>query len=137
VSSKGFDATIVSPYPVSGGGNRSAGVGGGVGWIALLALFAAVFLRFFGWLGAAGICDSGGLKSGGHMPGGGPPRNMSGLAIPKLFIILINVMVHTLRDFLLLILFFLSSSQQRIVSFFFVVAAVAVVVVVVSFGSML
>lgn len=50
VSSKGFDATIVSPYPVGGGGSRSCGEGVGVGCdateFALLALDA--FLRFFG-----------------------------------------------------------------------------------------
>lgn len=48
VSSNGFDATMVSPYPDSGGGSKSAGVGGGVGWIVLFAADAAVFRRFFG-----------------------------------------------------------------------------------------
>lgn len=54
--------------------------------MALLAADAAVFLLFLGLLGAGGICVSaGGLKSGGHMPG--PPRYMSGLAMPRLFIV--------------------------------------------------
>lgn len=75
---------------MSGGGSRSAGVGGGVGWIALFAADAAVFLRFLGLLGAGGICVSaGGLKSGGHIPG--PPRYISGLAIPRLFMIFLLI----------------------------------------------
>lgn len=93
VSSKGFDATIVSPYPVRGGGRRSAGVGGGVGCIALLAAFAAVFLLFFGLLGAGACVSDGGLKSGGHIPG--PPRYMSGRAIPRLFIVMWWILLQT------------------------------------------
>lgn len=56
-----------------------------MGWIALLAADAAVFLLFLGWLGAGGWVSAGGLKSGGHIPG--PPRYISGLAMPRLFMI--------------------------------------------------
>lgn len=72
-SSKGFDATIVSPYPVRGGGRRSCAVGGGCGGVKALLAFD-VFLRFFGLLGAGagGVGVSiGGLKSGGPNPGPG------------------------------------------------------------------
>jgi hypothetical protein len=72
----------VSPYPESGGGRRSAGVGGAAGGgIALLAL-AAVFRLFFGLLGALGIC----VSAGGGLKSGGQERYMSDcLAIPFIF----------------------------------------------------
>jgi hypothetical protein len=86
VSSNGFDAIIVSPYPLSGGGNKSNGVGGGCGGIA----FAFdVFRRFFGLLGADGMCcdcSDGDLKSGGHKPDCGIRY-----AIPKLWAIIFEI----------------------------------------------
>lgn len=72
-SSKGFEATMVSPYPVKGGGSRSCAVGGGCGGVNALFAFE-VFLRFLGLLGAGagGVGVSiGGLKSGGPRPGPG------------------------------------------------------------------
>lgn len=86
MSSKGFDATIVSPYPVSGGGSKSCGDGGGCEGNGLAGALD-VFRRFFGLLGAEVSCDDseGGLKSGGHIPG---PGNLYG-AIPKLCVILL------------------------------------------------
>lgn len=50
MSSKGLDATIVSPYPVGTGGARSCGecVGWGCEAIEFALLALEVFLRFFG-----------------------------------------------------------------------------------------
>lgn len=93
LSSKGFDATIVSPKPlIGGGGSRSCGVGGGCDNIALAAFAAAfafdVFRRFFGLLGAdmmfSDSVGGGGLKSGGQIPG---PGSRYG-AIPRLCVII-------------------------------------------------
>lgn len=104
LSSKGFDATMVSPKPpIGGGGNKSCGVGGGCDCIELAAaaeLAFDVFRRFFGLLGADIISvGGGGLKSGGQRPPAGPGKRYG--AIPRLWVIFVVFFFRMVAAFLL------------------------------------